>query len=304
MNRELRAAYRYHRALDLEAPRRARGCLMDARRDVAKGIKRYPRSGTATNPRMANGQQWIERPADIGLRFVGYADKVRPSIKHSGWYSDNDQRSLIRGVVYQLPGRDGKARYVAGHDNQDKRAADAGGPALIDWSQIHESDFVDEMNRALAGIGKTYQSAAMRKPGYWAQAAHETASREAAYAADQLAEGAAEEEREYNAAWQAGQRWNELGEQIEAERKDALALLAERRATRSGFTMANGKPWFPDSPAIRAKVAACMQAISEARQERTKLADGEFVAEWLPGFYRGDKRLREAFNEGAGTAAI
>jgi hypothetical protein len=61
--------------------------------------------------------RWIDSPADHGLRMVGFADKVAPrSVRHTGWFLDDDgiSRETARGVVFQLPARDGAARYVAG----------------------------------------------------------------------------------------------------------------------------------------------------------------------------------------------
>jgi hypothetical protein len=51
------------------------------------------------------------------LRNVGFADEI-VSLRHTGWFTDREfqiDEETTRGVVYQLPGKDGAARYVAGY---------------------------------------------------------------------------------------------------------------------------------------------------------------------------------------------
>lgn len=91
---------------------------------------------------------------------------------------------------------------------------------------------------------------------------------DAASAADRHAERDAEEEREYQTAWQAGQRYAELGAEAKEARKEALAILAERRKVKGLETPAL-------CGAIRAQVAALLSRIEEAREARAKLKEGE-----------------------------
>lgn len=63
---------------------------------------------------------WCERP-DAYLRRVGFADEVAKregfsrSIDHKGWFLDSDfQDEVARGVVFQLPAKDGKTRFMYG----------------------------------------------------------------------------------------------------------------------------------------------------------------------------------------------
>lgn len=61
--------------------------------------------------------RWIEN-ASRGLRLVGFADEILPrSIQHKGWFTmdDGDNGEVYRGVVYQLPARNGETRYVYGY---------------------------------------------------------------------------------------------------------------------------------------------------------------------------------------------
>lgn len=59
--------------------------------------------------------RWVEN-ASCGLRLVGFADKIAP-IDHQGWYTRDDDcdSDTYRGVVYQLPARNGLAMYVYGY---------------------------------------------------------------------------------------------------------------------------------------------------------------------------------------------
>lgn len=114
----------------------------------------------------------------------------------------------------------------------------------------------------------------------------------AAYAADSLAKSVAENEREYQIAWQAGSRYSDLGEEVAAARRSALAILRDRKSASGSATLC---------AVIREKVESLLDDVREARAERAKLASGD--AENLI-FWPGDKRLAAAFNEGAGAQVL
>jgi len=60
------------------------------------------------------GVRWVEN-VSRGLRFVGFADEIA-HLNHKGWYSrDEEFDEVYRGVVYQLPARDGEAQFVYGY---------------------------------------------------------------------------------------------------------------------------------------------------------------------------------------------
>lgn len=302
---ELRHAFNFHRTAILThwQPTRhglrsvstttARAALDRARADLEAGKRRYmssPWVKPVTNQRFpaegrnAREMQWIEKPASMGLRFVGYCDEICSHIGHTGWYTDAYGNESIRGVVYQLPGRNGRARFVAGHDNADNGRADNGGPALIDWSQIHESDFESEMRSALRTMGKQYHTPERLKPGYWAESAHETARKEAARAADEFTRVQAEQECEYQTAWQAGSLYASETETIETAKGELKELFAERRQY----------PAF--CAAIRAQISSLLDDIHQARKTQEMLKSGDYE----PLYFYPNKRLQEAFNEGAG----
>lgn len=147
------------------------------------------------NPASDDGLRWVEH-ASAGLRFKGYADEVATRINHKGWYTQDDGFSdeTLRGVVYQLPARDGKPQYIPGYV-ETCNFDDTGG-ARLDFSDIRDCEI------------------------------------EAAYAGDRLAEIAAEKEREHNSAWRAGNDYAHAKDTIAKERKKCLALLSAMRAER------------------------------------------------------------------------
>lgn len=281
-------AYRYQRAI-VSAPIRAADALNQARFDVAAGHKRYgaPSPASLTWQPSEPGCAYVDQPEAFGLRHVGNVQsevyrysgrQAWNTIGHDGgWHTDphgdvcKDGHGSCWGVVYQLPGRGGRARFVAGYQFGGTDA----GPTL-DLDVIHFSD-------------PTEASA------YDANPRDLTAAREAARRADDMARRAAEEEREYQTAWQAGTRWAEAGDDIAVTRKHALALLRERRAVK-------GSEGFPTICAtIREAVDRARGKIEGLRSDRDRLANGDFSR---LEFWPGDKRLRDAFNEGAGRAVL
>ena len=268
----------------------ARDRLARARADMAAGTLRYPGpvkpypavSWDSERP----GVAYVSAPDASGLRLVG---RVAPEFRgydspweksdrngdnHGGWFTDpygdsfRDGYGLAWGVVYRLSGRNGETRFVpgyqiGGHDT---------GPTL-DLAQVYSESAYD-------GDGDG------------------DAARKAARAADAMAQEAAESEREYQSASTCGARFYELGETIAAARRDALALLAERRAA----LLAGSATGFKAICAtITAAVTDHCAAIKKAREERAALADGGDCDPlyWNP----RDPALVAAFNESAGISA-
>lgn len=282
LNPDLVAAYRWHRQQRMPFGGTASACLSGARLDVLAGKKRYPHSARYSAPGArfdgygTKSMRWCESPADIGLRFVGYADNLA-RIDHRGWFTDEFQDSTVRGVVYQLPARNVRPVYVSGYDNADNGAAESGGPAAIDFGTIWLGD-----------------------PG--GDYAHDNGlpSRDAAYHADKLAERMAEKEREYQAASSAGFAWAQKGEEVAEIRRDTLALLAERRAAKAA-----GDKYPTLCSTIAAAIESGLKSIAKLRSERDKLASGDGLGrDSVHAFWAGDKGLREAFNEGAGSQVL
>lgn len=85
---------------------------------------------------------------------------------------------------------------------------------------------------------------------------------DAARFADRVAEIAAEKERDYNEAWQAGSEWRDLGDTIAATRRACLALLKDAKAACDKLT---------DYHAIRATIRHQVQSyLSDIRNARDK----------------------------------
>lgn len=221
------------------------------------GAARYPSTGADSfGATFGDGLRWIERPESAGFRFVGFADDVAPRrVDHTGWYTREDgfaSGEKLRGAVYQLPARNGRPVYVAGYQ---------------------EEGFGSEGAAALK-LGRLFYGERSDESGC-------DASRDAASAADGIAERMAEESREYDEAWQAGSRWSDLADDIATMRRSALEILKERRAVKLPPAMC---------AAVRAKVESLLDSISATRAKREELASGYWN--------------RDAFNEGAGRTVI
>lgn len=131
------------------------------------------------------------------FRFVGFADEVA-RIDHTGWFGDDEGTGFhtCRGVVYQIPARNGEPVYLAGcewGDGTGKWFTSGGG--CIEYG----------------GRGDTYES-----------------KEEAASAADSLAERAAEDERDEHRAEDERIREDEAErERVEAENEAERMALAD-----------------------------------------------------------------------------
>lgn len=285
----IQSAFRHHlqtqtaMAWGVKPGMMAKHCLTLARQDVAAGKARYPAPMTGHKMRAGHdsdkpGSVYIENPESFGLRLVGRV-ATEPGGRNGyfsndgGWFdnphgeSSRDGDGLIYGLVYQMRGQNGQARFVAAYQNG---CNDSG--ALFDFSTIYT---------------------ASRDDSYWVANGDKddiAGLREAARAADHMAEKAAESEREYRTAWRAGSDYEQEGETIAEARQEALAILSERRAVK-------GKGNYPAlCAAIRSQVESLLETIAEARTKRADLANGD--ADGLY-FWTGDKRLQDAFCEGA-----
>lgn len=196
-----------------------------------------------------------------GLRFAGFADVLAKAagsrrIEHTGWYTDEFQDRTLRGVVYRLP----HGRLVAGYASSDdcKQAKALRGTVWLapEGACLSFDDIATETDD-----GDTLAVAIL---------------------ADQLAESAAEAERDYNEAWQAGREFSELGDDIKAAWRALKRLARERwQAQRIGSA---GFPALCE--AVQAKAADLFDQIEAYRARRAELAANAANA--------------EAFREGAG----
>ena len=249
---ETRYAFNYWRGRGCNA----RKALQLARIDVAAGCKRYTSSpwrkvygcGAAFDGYGTKAMRFVEPGALGGLRFAGYADEIA-NIGHTGWFADPYQDRTLRGVVYQLPARNGETLFLSGYTETD-----ADGTAL-DFGTIWRGD--------------------------------KTA---AAYHADKIAERAAEQEREYQTAWEAGRQFAELGDRVKETRAELLVILSERRRAK-----ADGANYPALCNTLRMQVRNMLASIAGWRKEREQLEGGDAADLY---FYPS-KELRAAFAEGA-----
>lgn len=261
----------------------AKWALDMARRDVAEGKRRYPSgyrsgNGVTLQPDQA-GMAYVDKPESVGLRLVGEVSiefRRGPFNRNAreGYLTDpygdtfKDGTGLAWGVVYQLPGKDGQSRFVAGY----QFGGIEGGPTL-DLSRIYVEPRAD-----------------------WEISATDCdAATDAARAADSMAQHAAEEEREYQTAWAAGSRYSDESESVATAKAELRALLAERRKVKGaeGFPALCG--------AIKRQVSTLLEEVSKARERMRLLVDGD-SPDLI--FWNGEKRLQEAFCEGAGLQAF
>lgn len=219
-----------------------------------------------------------------GFRFVGV---VSPSDSWNrspwnnrgdtcGYYTEafsdvfKDGSGLCWGEVWQLPGRRGVPRFVAGFRFGGQ---DCG--LTLDLSRVFEG----ERNGSGYGTGQ-----------------EDEAAREAARHADHLAERAADEERAYSAAWQAGTRFADLRDERASAKTELRELLKERRETKRESRNAPAL-----CKAIADQARQLIETMTEAREAMRRLAngDGENERDCERAFWSGDERLQAAFCDGA-----
>lgn len=206
--------------------------------------------------------QWVE---SVPFRLAGFADELA-RLGHSGWHTDPEgDGELARGIVYQMAGRDGRARYIPGIADPYNN-----GPAML------------ALGDAITAEG----------PEEW-QA--EEAAKEAARRADRLAEIYAERERDYQEAWWAGRGAREKAKEARdagAEYVAAARALRARLAVRHGLGLVGLSP--DDCRALARAALADLRAACEAYKEARDTAR-EFISDSRPG--RRDD-LRAAWAEG------
>lgn len=257
---DLKSAYRFHR---IDRPRmNATQALILARVDVQAGKNRYP-SAALDGSRLTRSESpwkrdpkayYVESLEDIGARLVGYSDEICERMRHNGWFTDDNNDSTYRGVVVQLPGRNGKARITHGYEQSDN------------------DDYILDLTSLESVVACEYFK-------------DSDDVRSHARQGDSMAEGDAEDARDYSEAWRAGSDYSELGETIAATRKEALAILSERKGLES-----INRPAL--CAAIRARVESLLSDIRDARKERADLVDSVWSK------YHG------AFNEGASESVF
>lgn len=217
-----------------------------------------------------DSMRWLDDTAALGLRLVGYADKLPGGPDHNGWYADSAQQETLRGAVWQLPGRKGRARLVYGYVEMEGRHEMNPGSGCVCVSDI-------------VTTGDCRQ---------WESITDLPEIRDAAQWADGMAESVADDRREDSAAYNAGRDAAELQGEAIAARRELLPLLAELRAERARAARTLGMA-APETArpaickAIRERVAELMETISEKRAARDSAwgdCPSRMESSWLSGW--------------------
>lgn len=270
----------------------ARAALERARRTLETGTKSANPYGDGSRvwsglggrngaPFAAYGEsacRWIENPESVGLRLVGLAHDVgkagythlRNAVEHTGWHLDPDgDGESVSGVVYQLPGRNGRARYLVGYADAYNGDGRGNGPALLSL-EILEGDATDS----------DWDADPMK--------------REAATRADGIAERMAQAEREFQAGDRMGRK---ARRKADAARETGRAWLEACRDARAMWKARHGFPALPGPIArelTRVAIGTARNLRAEYLEQREAARD--WRAEHMPGTY--DAARLDGFKQG------
>lgn len=233
----------------------------------------YQPDATGAAARRGERLAHVSDPEAFGLRHVGNVEAESHGGRNAfsnrdscGWYTDphgdvfKDGTGLVWGVVYQLPAHKGRARFVAGY----QFGGVDGGPTL--------------------DLGNVYTSESMRGEECAPQD-HDDA-RDAARAADSMAERAAESEREYQTAWALGNVYREALDDAREARQEALEAIGQFKAARSALATGDAMPGKPEGATpesrygrlcalIRSDVSDLLERIRDARDTARKALEGD-----------------------------
>jgi hypothetical protein len=195
-------------------------------------LKTKGRKYIEINKQSEDGNRWIE---NIGTawRRIGFSDDIA-NLQHGGWFTDNFQDEVLRGIVYKLPTRKSGPVYFVGYADPNNEDSARG--------QIR-TDLEDD--------------------------------NAAAYYADNIAETAAESEREYNEAWRLGTKYANTFEVVESQRAIRSNLFAELRKIKSTLSE-NETPTICDT--LKAKIRSARRNIKAALQERREIIRDNWIS--------------------------
>jgi hypothetical protein len=235
MNSELIAAYKYHRNRNFLAHH----ALARARADILAGTRRFTGQFAWKNkfninqPHATYGHKllrWIETPSEL-WRFTGTA------------------YDIARGEGY---GRDYPRGWYTRHDDYDETTSGVVYqlPARNGVPQYIAGYSDPNDNGADLSFDETFED-----------------KMEAARAANRLAELMAEESRAYDEAWQAGNRFADLGREVQELRRDLLATI--REAKQAAKTLRGTFPALCET--IQASIQETLTEIRNLRGKRIGL---------------------------------
>ena len=250
-----------------------------ARWQTSPWVKPTPPVTHQSNSTLGSKIYFIESPEAVGMRVVGrvqaepsrYRDTVwERGNEKGGWYTDpydisyKDGTGLCWGVVLQLPTRKGTMRFIPGW----QLGGDDGDGVTIDLGHIYEETASSNNPVEVTDLDAAYSAAAT---------------------ADGHAKAAAEMEREYQCAWQAGREYSELGEEIQSLKKDLAGIFSERRRVKD---LSGEYPAICES--LKKHVSALIREIQEKRERRATLKNGD---DDRLSFWPGNPDNMAAFNE-------
>ena len=242
------ASYAYWR----QQGRTASAALVLMRADVAEGTLRFPRHYPDANKSFAaygeDRLRWIENPQALGLRLVGLAHDLYPHITHRGWFlrPDGCYDDVACGVVYQMSGKDGRARYLAGCADAWNCDETGRGSALLCFAPMvgERLTWFEDRDCHLGAIAQR---------------------------ADRIAERLAEAERAYNEAHEAGYTARQAGREM---RKFAARYTAALRAFRAVFRNRHGIAVADACQILKVLAAQVRQLLAALKKARDLFRDG------------------------------
>ncbi len=263
--------------------------MATARTRYADGVASYTDStfpaSYATPQAAGNHVRYVTNPASFGLREIGAVEVDvggwrcrefwQTGNRRNGWYTDEENAStrdgsgLMWGVVFQMTARNGVTRFVPGYQNGDE----SGAGVTVDLGDVESFSTRDEYMSPLDN----------------------PAARDAARTADHMAQTAAENEREWRRASNAGNHYADARAAVHSARRELLAILKDARPYRRPRL---GGSMSPHLCKAIADTAARLRAV--IRTERQNMAD--YASGWRDGFEwnSNDSNLRQTFEESAG----
>lgn len=212
--------------------------------------------------------RWFEKPESKGLRLVGLAHEVskagnsflRDAVEHSGWYLTEDgwTGEKVCGVVYQLPGKNGRARYLYG--------------------------YADPYNAGCAMLSINIVEGDRKDSDY----EPDSVLRDVARWADGIAESMAEESREHDSAYTAGRDAREKSrEALEACKAWTAEIRAFRDVWKARKSLQRSTVRL-HLERVRDTCEEFREALQRARDFREESAPcGEYLETWRESYSNG-----------------
>lgn len=244
--------------------------------------------------------RWIEAPESRGLRFVGLQDdaarKADMRFDVTGYYLDEHGCETVSGVVYQLPARKGRTRFLAGYADPHNCDKHGRGPACLAVEMFESVDVTPG-----PVTYRTWTPAGYKSRTVWQSREEkqkegtQDALRAAVGAAAAIAESMAEAEREYQEAYRAGR---DARDKAAEARKAGLAWVESLRDLRAAWAARLGEvrtrrfaggevqTVYRDLRAAVRDVRAACESYLEARKEARDAIDGS-----RPRRYQGESVL-------------